>query len=474
MDRTDLKPLDVLILAAGLGTRMRSDIAKVLHRLDGRPLVAHVCRTAAALAPRKVYVVVGHQADEVRQAVLEELDEDHVEFVRQDEQLGTGHAVDSARELLAGSGSELLILSGDVPMIRVETLAGLVRQHQSHRGKGAACTILSVEIDDPTGYGRIIRDREGLFEKIVEQKDASEEELKVREINSGIYCFDTDLLYDALKKVSNDNAQGEYYLTDAPKVLGDAGEPISVFKHKDRFEIEGVNDRRQLAQLEASIRKRAVRRLMLDFGVTFIDPENTYVGGSVTVGRDTVIYPNVILEGESRIGDGCVIRSGTRVTESTIGHGVEILDNCVIDRSEIRSGCRIGPFAHLRPGARIEEGARVGNFVEIKKSVLGRNSKANHLSYIGDATIGENTNIGAGTVTCNFDGKNKHATEIGNNVRIGSDTMLVAPVKVGDGSVTGAGTIVTKDIPPNKLVVGAPGRAIRTLNQDDSEESPAN
>ena len=469
MDSMDNKPLDVLILAAGLGTRMRSDIAKVLHRLDGRPLINHVCRTAAALAPRKVYVVVGHQGDEVRQAVLDELDEEHVEFVTQKEQLGTGDAVNAAREHLAESDSALLILSGDVPMIRAETLAGLIRQHLSHRGKGAACTILTVDLRDPQGYGRVIRDSAGLFEKIVEQKDASEVELKIREINSGIYCFDSEKLYDALSRVSNDNAQGEYYLTDAPALLKEDGEPVSIFKYPDNSEIEGVNDRRQLAELERQIRRRAVKRLMLDFGVTVIDPESTYVGSAVSVGRDTVLYPNVTLEGETQIGDGCVVRSGTRIADSRVGHAVEILDNCVIESADIRNRCRIGPFAHLRPGALIEDGAHVGNFVEVEKSVLGRNSKANHLTYIGDATIGENTNIGAGTVTCNYDGKRKHKTEIGNNVKIGSDTMLVAPVKVGDGSVTGAGTVVTKDIPPNKLVVGAPGRAIRSLAPDEGE-----
>lgn len=469
MDSMDNKPLDVLILAAGLGTRMRSDIAKVLHRLDGRPLINHVCRTAAALAPRKVYVVVGHQGDEVRRAVLDELDEEHVEFVTQKEQLGTGDAVNAAREHLAGSDSALLILSGDVPMIRAETLAGLIRQHLSHRGKGAACTILTVDLHDPKGYGRVIRDSAGLFQKIVEQKDASEDELKIREINSGIYCFDSGKLFDALSRVRNDNAQGEYYLTDAPALLKDDGEPVSIFKYPDTSEIEGVNDRRQLAELERQIRRRAVKRLMLDFGVTVIDPESTYVGSAVSVGRDTVLHPNVTLEGETQIGDGCVIRSGTRIADSRVGHAVEILDNCVIESADIRNHCRVGPFAHLRPGSLIEDGARVGNFVEVKKSVLGRNSKANHLTYIGDATIGENTNIGAGTITCNYDGKRKHQTEIGNNVKIGSDTMLVAPVKVGDGAVTGAGTVVTKDIPPNKLVVGAPGRAIRTLAPEEGE-----
>jgi bifunctional UDP-N-acetylglucosamine pyrophosphorylase/glucosamine-1-phosphate N-acetyltransferase len=467
----DNKPLDVLILAAGLGTRMRSDIAKVLHRLDGRPLINHVCRTAAALAPRKVYVVVGHQGEEVREAVLTELGEEYVEFVWQKDQLGTGDAVNSAREYLENEDSELLVLSGDVPMIRAETLAGLIRQHQSHRGKGAACTVLTVELDEPGGYGRVIRDSAGLFEKIVEQKDAADDELKVREINAGIYCFDTAKLFDSLSKIGNHNAQGEYYLTDVPGVMRAAGELVSIYKHGESSEIEGVNDRMQLAELDRSIRRRVVRKLMVDFGVTVIDPYNTYIGGAVSVGRDTVIYPNVTLEGNTRIGDGCVIRSGSRITDSRIGHGVDVLDNCVIEDAEVRNSCRIGPFAHLRPGAILEEGARVGNFVEVKKSVIGRNSKANHLTYIGDAKIGENTNIGAGTITCNYDGKNKHVTEIGNNVKIGSDTMLVAPVKVGDGSATGAGTVVTKDIPPNKLVVGAPGRVVRSVEPeiDDNE-----
>ncbi len=466
----DNKPLDVLILAAGLGTRMRSDIAKVLHRLDGRPLINHVCRTAAALAPRKVYVVVGHQGDEVCEAVLTELEEEYVEFVWQREQLGTGDAVNSAREFLENEHSELLVLSGDVPMIRAETLAGLLRQHQSHRGKGAACTMLSVSLDEPSGYGRVIRDSAGLFERIVEQKDATAEELEVGEINSGIYCFETAKLYEALSKVSNHNAQGEFYLTDVPAVMREAGELVSIYKHGDNSEIEGINDRRQLAELERTLRRRTVNKLMMDFGVTVIDPHNTYVGGSVSVGRDTVIHPNVTLEGDTRIGDGCVIRSGTRIKDSRVGHGVEVLDNCLLDNAEVRNNCRIGPSAHLRPGAVLEEGARVGNFVEVKKSVLGRNSKANHLTYIGDARIGENTNIGAGTITCNYDGKNKHVTEIGDNVRIGSDTMLVAPVKVGDGSVTGAGTVVTKDIPPNSLVVGAPARVIRKIGSEDPED----
>jgi bifunctional UDP-N-acetylglucosamine pyrophosphorylase/glucosamine-1-phosphate N-acetyltransferase len=460
------KNLDVLILAAGFGTRMRSNLAKVLHRLDGRPMVNHVCRAAATLAPRKVYVVIGHQGEDVKKAVLEELDEEHAEFVWQKEQLGTGDAVNAAREFLAGADSTLIVLSGDVPMIRKETLIGLIQQHKNHRGKGAACTILTVKLDDPTGYGRIIRDEEGFFDKIVEQKDASEEEKKINEINSGIYCFDAKKLFDALSKVQNNNAQGEYYLTDVPALLRDAGEYVSIHQHGDAREVSGINNRVELADLERLLCRRTIKRMMLDYGVTFIDPKNTYISEQASIGRDTIIYPNVFIEGDTRIGDGCTIRSGTRITNSKIGHGVEIRDNCVITNAEIGNGCQIGPFAHLRPLSRMEDEAHVGNFVEMKKAVLGRKSKANHLTYLGDATIGENTNIGAGTITCNYDGVNKHATEIGNNVRIGSDTMLIAPVKIGDGAVTGAGSVVTKDVPADTLVAGVPAKVKKNLREE--------
>jgi len=455
------RPLDILILAAGLGTRMRSNLAKVLHRLDDRPLINHVCRTAIALAPRKIYVVIGNQGEEVKNAVLKEVDESHAEFVWQEKQLGTGDAVNAARRFLENEDSTLLILSGDVPMIRPETLAALVQLHHNHRGKGAACTILTVKLNDPTGYGRIVRDEGGLFQKIVEQRDADEQQAEIHEINAGIYCFDTKKLFSALAKVQNHNAQGEYYLTDVPELLRAAGEDIAIYQHRDSQEIEGVNNRVQLAELERQICRRTISRLMLDYGVTFIDPKNVYVNEQAEIGRDTVIYPNVRIEGETVIGDGTTIRSGTRITNSRVGLAVEILDNCVIVDSQIGNECTVGPFAHLRGNSIMEEGAKVGNFVELKKTNLGRDSKANHLTYLGDATIGENTNIGAGTITCNYDGKQKHPTTIGNNVRIGSDTMLVAPVTVGDGAATGAGSVVTKDVEAEALVVGVPARTVK-------------
>ena len=368
--------LDVLILAAGLGTRMRSDLAKVLHRLDGRPLINHVSRTAAALAPQKIYVVIGHQGDDVRSAVLEEFDSNDAVFVEQKEQLGTGDAVNAARELLADRDSTLLVLSGDVPMIRPETLAGLVQHHYGHRGRGAACTVLTVKLKDPTGYGRIVRNPEGFFDKIVEQKDADENERQINEINAGIYAFDCRKLFDALAKVQNNNSQGEYYLTDVPALLREAGEDVAIFQHGDAYEVEGVNNRAQLADLERLLHRRTVMRLMLDYGVTFIDPKNVYISEAAKIGRDTVIHPNVTIEGGTEIGDGCTIYSGTRITNSRIGHGVEIRDNCLIQDSEIGNSCTVGPMAHLRGHAVMKSDSKVGNFVELKKTTLGSGSKA--------------------------------------------------------------------------------------------------
>jgi bifunctional UDP-N-acetylglucosamine pyrophosphorylase/glucosamine-1-phosphate N-acetyltransferase len=319
--------------------------------------------------------------------------------------------------------------------------------------------VLSVRLKKPTGYGRVVRDTNGGFERIVEQKDATDEQQEIDEINSGIYCFDTKKLFAALAKVKNQNAQGEYYLTDVPQIMRDAGDAIEIFECDDRREVEGVNDRRQLAAMEKTIRRRTIKKLMLDDGVTFVDPRASYVSSRVVIGRDTVIYQNVSIEGKTVIGDGCVIRPGTRIVDSMLRDGVEVLDNCFITDSTVGDGCTVGPMAHLRGQAVMEDGSKVGNFVELKKTKLGKGSKASHLTYLGDATIGENTNIGAGVITCNYDGKNKHETHIGDNVKIGSDTMLVAPVKVGDGAVTGAGSVVTKDVGADDVVVGVPARS---------------
>src|SRR5215210_8685271 len=468
-------PLDILILAAGLGTRMRSSTAKVLHKLGGRPLIAHVCRTASALVKgeRPVYVVVGHQAEEVKAAVRSELGEGGAVFVTQTEQRGTGDAVFAAREVLGGADSTLLVLSGDVPLVRAGTLGSLVHQHRTHRGRGAACTLMAVRLEDPTGYGRVVRDDEGRFERIVEQKDATPEERQISEINVGIYCFETRLLFPALERVRPENAQGEFYLTDVPAILRADGEDVSVYTHTDAREVSGINTRVELSEFERILRLRTLRSLMLNSGVTVIDPQHTYVSPDAQIGRDTTLHPNVHVEGRTVIGEGCEIGQGSRISDSRVGRGVTIKDHCVIVESEIADHCAVGPFAHLRMNARMEEDSAVGNFVEMKKSRLGSKSKAMHLTYLGDAEVGERTNIGAGTVTCNYDGKNKHKTVIEDDVKIGSDTMLVAPVRVGSGAVTGAGAVVTKDVEPDTLVAGVPAKVKKRFVREDEAAGAA-
>lgn len=444
---------------------MRSARAKVLHELGGLPLITYVCRTAQSLRPEKIYVVVGHQANEVERAVKTEVG-DSSAFVTQREQRGTGDAVMAAHSQLENSDSLVLLLSGDVPLIRQATLEDLISQHRSSK---AACSILSVRLENPTGYGRIVRDESDCFLRIVEQKDAGPEEQTVKEINSGIYCFDARKLFAALKRVEPSNQQGEYYLTDVPQILLAQGEKVNVHLHSNAREVSGINTRAELAEFENLMRRNTIRKLMVDDGVTFLDPSHAYVSAEAEVGRDCIIYPGVSIEGKSIIGEGCEIRSGTRIANSRLGNNVVVKDHCVVIDSEIQSNCAVGPFAHLRMNTILEEGSVVGNFVEAKKSRLGRRSKSMHLTYLGDATIGEDTNIGAGTVTCNFDGKDKHPTVIEDDVRIGSDTMLVAPVRVGKGSVTAAGSVVTEDVPPNTLVAGVPAVIKKQLKPVKSE-----
>jgi bifunctional UDP-N-acetylglucosamine pyrophosphorylase/glucosamine-1-phosphate N-acetyltransferase len=445
-------PLKILILAAGLGTRMKSRRAKVLHELGGLPLITHVCRAAKALGPTSILVVVGHQAEEVELVVRNEIGE-LADFAAQEQQKGTGDAVDSARAQLENSDSLLLVLSGDVPMIRAETLREFVEEH---RATDADCSILSVRLENPTGYGRIVRSEAGEFERIVEHKDASAEQRQIKEINSGIYCFNTRKLFSALKHVQPVNEQGEYYLTDVAEILLKEDSKVVATLHHDSREIAGVNTRAELAEFENLLRRSTIRHLMTEVGVTFIDPSHAYISADAQLGRDCVIHPGVVIEGRSVIGDGCVIRSGVRISNSKLGNDVVVKDHSLIVDSEVSDNCSVGPFAHLRMNAFLAEKAVVGNFVEMKKSRLGAGTKAMHLTYLGDATIGEKTNIGAGTITCNYDGKNKHETIIEDNVKIGSDTMLVAPVRVGHGSVTAAGAVVTKDVPPDSLVAGVP------------------
>ena len=442
---------------------MKSQKAKVLHELGGRPLISHVVDKALALKPRKIFVVVGHQADAVEAAVRATVQNDElVGFALQREQRGTGDAVMSARDVLKDADSTLLILSGDVPLVREETLRKFVEYHTT---TAATCSILTVRLENPTGYGRIVRDHQDRFARIVEQKDASDEEKLIREINSGIYCFDTVKLFSALAQVKPTNQQQEYYLTDAPAILLAAGEKIELFIINDAREVSGINSRADLAEFENLLRRNTIRSLMLN-GVTFIDPSRAYISAGAQIGRDCVICPDVTVEGATTIGENCTLHSGSRISNSRIGDNVTIKDHSLIVDSTVESNCSVGPFAHLRMGAHLEEGSAVGNFVEVKKSRLGRKSKSMHLTYLGDATIGSGTNIGAGTVTCNYDGQQKHQTIIGDNVKIGSDTMLVAPVSVGDGAVTAAGSVVTENVPEDTLVAGVPAKVKKKLKND--------
>jgi bifunctional UDP-N-acetylglucosamine pyrophosphorylase/glucosamine-1-phosphate N-acetyltransferase len=464
--RQTTQSLAVLILAAGLGTRMKSKRAKVLHELGGSPLIAYVCRTAQSLNPDKILVVVGHQAAEVEKAVASGVGST-AEFVMQKQQRGTADAVRAARGQLENRDSLLVVLSGDVPLLKAETLARLIAEHRS---SGAACSVLSVRLENPTGYGRIVRDAKDRFSRIVEQRDATDEERKIREINSGIYCFDSNKLWAALDRVKPTNEQGEFYLTDVAEILLAQGEKVNVYLHGDAREVSGINTRAELAEFENLLRRNTIRKLMLEGGVTFLDPSRAYISATARLGQDCVIYPDVTIEGDSVLGTGCEIHSGAKISNSRLGDNVLIKDHCVIVDSDIESNCAVGPFAHLRMHTIIEEGAVVGNFVEVKKSRLGRGSKSMHLTYLGDATIGQNTNIGAGTVTCNYDGKDKHPTIIEDNVRIGSDTMLVAPVRVGRGSVTAAGSVVTEDVPPDTLVAGVPAVIKKKLKKERAAE----
>lgn len=449
-------------MAAGLGTRMKSNRAKVLHQLGGLPLITHVSRAAETLHPKSIVVVVGHQAGEVEKVVREELG-DLATFALQAQQRGTGDAVEAARAALENSDSVLMVLSGDVPMIRSETLTKLLDHHLA---TNSDCSILTVRLENPSGYGRVIRNSDESFVRIVEHKDASDDERLVREINSGLYCFNTRKLFKALKQVQPANQQGEYYLTDVPGILLREGGVVTCFLHSDAREVYGINSRAELAEFENLVRRNTIRKLMVDSGVTFIDPSHSYIGAEAIIGRDTVIYPDVSIEGKSVIGEACLIRSGARITSSRLGDNVTVKDYSIIVDSDIASNCSVGPFAHLRMNAKLEEKATVGNFVEVKKSHLGAGTKAMHLTYLGDATIGERTNIGAGTVTCNYDGVRKHETIIEDNVKIGSDTMLVAPIRVGARSITGAGSVVTKDVPPDSLVAGVPATVKKSTKKD--------
>ncbi len=434
--------LDIVILAAGQGTRMRSALPKVLHPVAGKAMLGHVIDTARLLKPQGIHVVIGHGAELVR----ERLAADDLNFVLQSEQLGTGHAV--AQALPALSAERVLILYGDVPLIEVETLQRLLQQVSEQQ-----LGLLTVNLNDPTGYGRIVRDDAGVVKAIVEHKDASAEQRQISEGNTGILAVPGKRLGDWLGRLSNSNAQGEYYLTDVIAMAAADGLVVATEQAADEMEVLGANDRIQLSQLERHYQFRAARRLMLQ-GVTLIDPARFDLRGEVTVGRDVSIDINVILEGQVVIEDGVQIGPNCVIKNSTLRKGAIVKANSHLEGADVGEGADCGPFARLRPGSVLGSKAHVGNFVELKNAKLGEGAKAGHLSYLGDAEIGARTNIGAGTITCNYDGANKFKTVLGEDVFIGSNSALVAPVTLGDRATTGAGSVITSDVPDNTLAVG--------------------
>ena len=441
---------------------MKSGLPKVLHAAGGLPLIEHVLRTADTLSPTSIVIVVGHQAEAVRGALA---GRPNLQFALQEPQLGTGHALLQAGQALAGATGTVVLLSGDVPLLTPATLQALVNRHVE---TGAAATVLTAMVADPAGYGRIER-RDGAISAIVEHKDASPEQRQIREINSGIYAFDLQPLFASLKQIGSANAQGEYYLPDLVRIYRDSGLTVETVTLDDPGEIFGVNSRKELAQIGQLLKMTRNDALMAS-GVTIVDPATAYIGPDVAIAPDTVIHPNVYLEGRTTIGSGCEIQCGVRIVNSTLEDNVFVNSYCVITDSHVASGARLGPFAHIRPDSHVGEDAHVGNFVELKKTTLGRGAKANHLAYLGDAVIGEKVNVGAGTITCNYDGKKKHQTTIEDGAFIGSDSQLIAPVTVGKGAYVAAGSSITENVPAGSLAISR-GKQINKEGWVDRKKS---
>jgi bifunctional UDP-N-acetylglucosamine pyrophosphorylase/glucosamine-1-phosphate N-acetyltransferase len=442
----------IAILAAGWGTRLKSNIAKVLHRAGGRLLIEHAVRTALELAPPgRIFVVIGHQAELVREAV----ESYGVGFILQREQKGTGHAIQVARPQLENAAEQLLVFCGDTPLLRASTLEALMERHRASR---AAATLLSVVLDDPAQSGRIIRDAGGRFLDIVEFKSCTPEQLAIREINSAIYCFRASALFEHIGHIANNNKAGEYYLTDVPALLVRAGQKVEAAQIGAPQEMLGVNNRVELAEIDALLRARKTRELMLG-GVTIYRPETCAIDPDVEIGRDTVIGPCVAIYGHTRIGENCLVRPFSTISGSVLEDGAVVQECCWLSGARLGAGASVGPFARLREGSEIGPQARIGNFVETKKTRLGRKSKAQHLAYLGDATIGENVNIGAGTITCNYDGEKKNPTFIEDGVFVGTNSSLVAPLRIGRNAYVAAGSVITEDVPEDSLAV-ARGRQV--------------
>jgi bifunctional UDP-N-acetylglucosamine pyrophosphorylase/glucosamine-1-phosphate N-acetyltransferase len=440
-------PVTIVILAAGLGTRMKSRKAKVLHRAGGKALVEHVVGTAREVAPpERIFVVVGHQADEVRNAVNGQ----GVGFIEQREQNGTGHALLAGREALVPLGGYLVILNGDGPLLRAETLRRLIGQAESG---GASGVLLTAMMEDPTGYGRVIRDARGRVSAIVEQKAATPEQLAVREANMGFYCFRADVFWKHSGEIRPDNPAREYYLTDMVEILNRGGESIEAMAVEDAREVLGINNRVELAEVDRVFRERKVRELMLS-GVTIERPETVTIDAGVSIGIDTLVEPFAQILGSTTIGENCRIGACSIVRDSVVEDEVEIGAFTIVGTSRIERSAKVGPFARLRMDNHVSAGAHIGNFVELKKAQMGPGAKANHLAYLGDTQIGTGTNIGAGTITCNYDGVHKHVTKIGEGVFVGSNSTLVAPIEIGDGAYLGAGSVITEPVPPDALALG--------------------
>lgn len=425
---------------------MKSELPKVLHQVGGLSLIDHVLRTAARLSPASTTLVVGHGAGAVKAHVGERAG---LQFVLQEPQLGTGHALLTAEPALAGQSGTVLLMSGDVPLLRAETLTALLDTHQS---AGAAATVVTATVPRPYGYGRIVRTK-GQISRIVEERDASPAEREIREINSGIYAFGLEPLFAALREVGAGNAQGEYYLPDLVAIYRRRKRPVATSAVADAREIRGVNSRTELAEVGAMLRQQKNEELMAS-GVTLVDPATTYIDVDVVIGPDTVVHPSVHLEGSTRVGAACEIHAGARIVNSVIGDRATVLNHTVIVDSTVGDECQVGPFAHLRQGAELSSRARVGNFVELKKTAMGEGAKASHLAYLGDSTIGAKANIGAGTITCNYDGQKKHQTVIGAGAFVGSNSTLVAPVTIGDGAYVAAGSAITAEVPADALGIG--------------------
>jgi bifunctional UDP-N-acetylglucosamine pyrophosphorylase/glucosamine-1-phosphate N-acetyltransferase len=449
-----------VLLAAGQGTRIKSDVPKMLHPVCGQPMVFHALAAARQAASEQPVLVIGHGAEAVKNAVG-----DSARCVVQAEQLGTGHAVLQAEPLLRGQSDLILVTYGDMPLLRGETLAQLVENQKVNKGP---ITLLTVVAADPRGFGRILRKEDRTVAAIVEEAAATPEQLAVRELNVGAYCFSAEWLWDALHRIPV-SQKGEYYLTDTVELAVKDGLPVQALVMDDRAETIGINTRVHLAEAEAAMRRRINEGHMLN-GVTLVNPESTYIDASVSIGRDTVIWPDSYLLGTTSIGADCWIGPNTHIRDTQIGDGCVVLMS-VMEKAVLEEDVDVGPFARLRKGAHLCKGVHMGNFGEVKDSTLGPGVKMGHFSYIGNAQVGTNTNIGAGTITCNYDGEKKYPTEIGEDVFIGSDTMLVAPVKLGNGARTGAGAVVTKNIPDDTLAVGMPARAIRKLQRKPKQDS---